>query len=611
MFPIAAHPSGPGDGRHPRSCWWTPLIAGLVIALVAAGTYAAENVEKSPATRELLKQEKLLRLARREPADAIRALDRLRAGGSSEVIATAIAEVALAAGRKAPGVEASGLFLCAAAVSRPAAIEQLAGGGGLAVALYGDAVEGLIGALQHARSSALRGAIDEIEGPLARYELSWVDAGPEWTPATHDFELASGMYPKKRHGFEARKGLGTPVVAIRRAEGEESEPQRETGIFETYKYYYALTAVLDLEGEGDGDQPLRAVLRLLDPRLSESHEVAGTDYPLAIDIGAQYAATKQETDIVLKRGGLLKAGKHLSLSGIYLTEPLRHGKIPLVLIHGLSSNPATWSTPVSEFMLDPRIRQGYQVWFFSYSTALAFPYSARVLRDSLTEAMRRLAELGESPANDRVLLVGHSMGGLVTRMQVTDTGMTLWDAIFTEPPGEVDLPAEDIKMMTDVLIVEPLPFVERAVFCATPHRGSKYAAKAVGRLGASLVRVPKEMTSYSQRIWLSAGDIVTDGASRYKGLPDSVQTLRPGDPLLVALDALPIDSRVTYHSLLGDRGRGDTPDSSDGLVPYWSSHLEGAASETIVPSNHSVHHDPEGVEELRRILLLHLEEGTF
>ncbi len=181
------------------------------------------------------------------------------------------------------------------------------------------------------------------------------------------------------------------------------------------------------------------------------------------------------------------------------------------------------------------------------------------------------------------------MGGLLTRMQVTDTGMTLWDAVFTQSPDEIDLSAEDVEQLTRVLVVEPLPFVERAVFCSTPHRGSKTAANSAGKLGAALVKLPKETLDLSRRIALSAGDAFTEGAAQKKKLPDSVQTLQPENPVVVALNTLPIDSRVTYHTIVGDRGKGDTPDSSDGVVPYWSSHLDGAASEKIVPSSHGSH----------------------
>ena len=155
---------------------------------------------------------------------------------------------------------------------------------------------------------------------------------------------------------------------------------------------------------------------------------------------------------------------------------------------------------------------------------------------------------------------------------------------------------------------QPLPFVQRVVFCSTPHRGSRLAANLAGKLGAALVKLPQEARDLSRRISLHLGDALTDAAAQRKSLPDSVQSLQPAHPILQALDTLPIASHVTFHSIIGDRGKGNTPNSSDGIVPYWSSRLDGAASETIVPSGHSSHKHPEGIAELRRILLLHLED---
>ena len=77
--------------------------------------------------------------------------------------------------------------------------------------------------------------------------------------------------------------------------------------------------------------------------------------------------------------------------------------------------------------------------------------------------------------------------------------------------------------------------------------------------------------------------------------------------MTVALNELPIPAHIPAHSIIGDRGRGDTPDSSDGVVPFWSSHVTPAASEKIVPSNHSVPNCPEAAAELKRILKLHLQ----
>jgi len=69
--------------------------------------------------------------------------------------------------------------------------------------------------------------------------------------------------------------------------------------------------------------------------------------------------------------------------------------------------------------------------------------------------------------------------------------------------------------------------------------------------------------------------------------------------------------RIPYHSIIGDRGRGDTPNSSDGVVPYWSSHLDGAESEQIVPSGHPAHRDPQAIAEMVRILKKHIAGKGF
>jgi hypothetical protein len=199
------------------------------------------------------------------------------------------------------------------------------------------------------------------------------------------------------------------------------------------------------------------------------------------------------------------------------------------------------------------------------------------------------------------------MGGLVTRMLVTDSADVLWNAVYTKPPEEIDLDDDDVAQMREILIVEPLPFVTTAVFCATPHRGSNIAANQVGKLGSSLVSLPGEARDLGGRVVVGASDFMTPEAAKRHKLPDSVQTLRSDAAIIKALDTLEVAPSITYYSIIGDRGKGDSPNSRDGVVPYWSSHLEAAAHEEIVPSNHSVHQHPDGIAELIRILDLHLE----
>ena len=90
-----------------------------------------------------------------------------------------------------------------------------------------------------------------------------------------------------------------------------------------------------------------------------------------------------------------------------------------------------------------------------------------------------------------------------------------------------------------------------------------------------------------------------------KILPNSVTSLSPKNPTLKVVDKAPM--RVPHHTILGDRGRGDSPNSSDGVVPYWSSHLDSAQSQKIVPGPHGSCELPQTIEELKRILHLHLK----
>ena len=84
----------------------------------------------------------------------------------------------------------------------------------------------------------------------------------------------------------------------------------------------------------------------------------------------------------------------------------------------------------------------------------------------------------------------------------------------------------------------------------------------------------------------------------------SVQT-KQARIFLHAMNSIPMTPGVPYNTIIGDRGRRDSPNSSDGVVPYWSSHMKGAESEHIVPSDHSAHQNPKAIAEVLRILKAH------
>jgi hypothetical protein len=199
-----------------------------------------------------------------------------------------------------------------------------------------------------------------------------------------------------------------------------------------------------------------------------------------------------------------------------------------------------------------------------------------------------------------MVLISHSMGGLLSQMQAVTTKRVLWDRVFQ---GDADrlyakLPPDNV--VKRALIFDANLRVQRIVFICVPHRGSDLAINWIGSIGIGLISLPGKVLG-------GAMDVVTAPLERdvgIKHMPTGINGLSPRSPVLRGLDTLAI--QAPYHTIVGDRGRGDTPNSSDGVVAYWSSHLAGAKSELIVPGSHGSFALPQTVSELKRILRLNL-----
>ncbi|HXM27426.1 MAG TPA: alpha/beta fold hydrolase [Chthoniobacterales bacterium] len=279
-----------------------------------------------------------------------------------------------------------------------------------------------------------------------------------------------------------------------------------------------------------------------------------------------------------------------SKSGLYLLEPYDPNRIPVVFVHGLLSSGYTWLNVSNAVRADPEIRRRYQVWAFFYPTGNPILYSALRLREDLALAQKKYG------LKHGIVLVGHSMGGILCRLQATDIGPADWTAIFHARATEL-LPLVNTKpLLRDALLFRANPLVKRIIFISTPHRGSAIASGGIGALGDRLIRFPAIITSSVPR------QIARLANARGMRIPTSIDGLSPKSPLFMVYDRLPI--RSPHHSIIGDRGRGDTPNSSDGVVPYWSSHLDTASSELIVPTGHGAMNNSLAIAEIQRILRL-------
>jgi triacylglycerol esterase/lipase EstA (alpha/beta hydrolase family) len=392
-----------------------------------------------------------------------------------------------------------------------------------------------------------------------------------------------------------RAGVGAPLVVM----ADHNPDYRKT--FEPPQVAMALTAVVRAEGKQG------AVLELHDPLEEERISIAGRNPVLAANLSAPVSfvmAVTRPDKLGLSR--LINPQKYSDTARLLRLQKYDKDRIPVLFVHGLQDTPATWVPMYHCLIQDPEIRNRYQFWAFSYPSGYPYPYSASLLRKELDGINRAF------PDHKKIVIVGHSMGSLISRLMVTNAGDKIWRDIFSKGPDEMPITGASRELLRDALLFEHRREIDRAIFLSAPHRGSEIASNWVGRLGSRLVRMPTFLADARNAV---ASVITVDAASlQLDRAPNSIDTLSPDNRFVKAVNKLPIAPGIPYHSIMGDRGKGGNKDKtppmmSDGVVAFWSSHLNGAASEKIVPSHHSSHQHPEGIAEVKRILKLHLGQA--
>lgn len=455
--------------------------------------------------------------------------------------------------------------------------------------LYNFSVARSIGVIETTRLNPWQHPL-EVPSVSGRYSFTGVrHADPDRDPASYELIPADslkvgGTLLEKRVKVE---GIGAPVVAIGR---EEKKDFRKS--FTSQRLYGGVTGIVRFHGR-------RAELEFLHPLATKNVSLGQHTYPLAADLttAAAVGLTRERPDkLALVR--MLRPEKYDETARLTRLQPYDPNRIPVIFVHGLQDTPVSWLPMINTLREDPDLRDRYQFWVYSYPSGYPFPYSASLFRHELDAVARTF------PSRKGIILVGHSMGGLLSRLMVTDAGEKIWMDYFAKPPSQVSLPSETKQLLEDAMIFNHRPEVRRVIFISTPHRGSEMAGNWIGRIGTSLIRMPFFFASIPFRA--IEGAMTPDpGAMELNRIPTSIDTLAPNNRFVRELDKFSITRGVPFHSIIGDRGRGNTPDSSDGVVPYWSSHLKGAESELIVPSDHSAPGNPQAIAEVRRILRLH------
>jgi triacylglycerol esterase/lipase EstA (alpha/beta hydrolase family) len=449
----------------------------------------------------------------------------------------------------------------------------------LALRLYNACTAGLLASAQQRTPQhplRLRWDVDESRFPRA---------------AVQRLELAAAVHV---HGLRTRQyddGLGVAAVAI----GRTRQP---LGSFPAQPFALAVTVRFEPGADGDG------LLVVTDASRGQRVDTAFGPLVLARNVSAAYglAAVQFEKELSAWQSlrGRTPGGDEPQ---IRLLAPVDPVKTPVILIHGLASSPLAWANVANELLGDPDIARHYQIWLVRYPTGLPL----LVNRERLASRLRAFRALAAQPGHPTAVLVGHSMGGVLARLLLTDPGEHLWRAAFTEPADALKAPRELVDAARKLLVFKPLEDVDEVVFIAAPHGGSTLADSTLGRLTRHLIHMPAQTLGFMARLTrLSPASVQPSmRASLLQGGPDSVETLSPNQPVIRAARNLPVIAGVRIHSIIGIADPAD-PAQGDGVVSLQSAQWP-VGSEDRVIGGHNLEREPATITILKRILLDRLQ----
>jgi len=135
------------------------------------------------------------------------------------------------------------------------------------------------------------------------------------------------------------------------------------------------------------------------------------------------------------------------------------------------------------------------------------------------------------------------------------------------------------------------------------------ADKAIFRLVGGLVKLPRQLSRLTEDIVEKSSYALTPlGLEIAHERPTSVDQLRSTSKATEEFLDKPLNPNVRYFSVIGSSvSEGTKPlmETTDNVVPYFSSHIGGVESEYIVyNSPHGLHKEKEGIREIGRILKL-------
>ncbi|MBD7920729.1 alpha/beta fold hydrolase [Xanthomonas sp. Sa3BUA13] len=425
--------------------------------------------------------------------------------------------------------------------------------------------------------------------------------------ALQDMPMPDAMLPASGLRFTGlrsvyrRDGFGAEMVAVL---PDATSLRNEASASDATSPVYSemptpsLTVLLRFDGDTLAKVLASRAVRVeaYDPYLSARATLGGYAVPLAGDFSAGYGVWMARSGFAEQSLRTLFGMAHgIDRPHIFLTQPYDPDRRVLVLLHGLASSPEAWVNLANELLGDEQLRARYQIWLVYYPTNLPIAYNQMEIRNGLEQALNHFDPQRRSASAHDMVLVGHSMGGVLARLMVSSSdGDRLWQRLF----GNATLAPQAMRTLRDTLSpmlhFEPMPEVSEAIFLASPHRGTPHATGMLGSLVGRLIGLPARVLDQFKDI---------TGTGLVGKLPTSMDNLDDHDDFVEAAAQLKISPKVSYHSIIARRDpRVPLAQSDDGFVPYWSAHLDGAASETVIASGHSVQETPQAILQIRKLL---------
>ncbi len=369
---------------------------------------------------------------------------------------------------------------------------------------------------------------------------------------------------------------------------------------------------------------------------------------------------------------LLTRRQEATLPKLFMLEPYDPNKRVIVMLHGLASSPATWVNLTNDIFNDDKLRDNYQVWQIFYPTNLPILENRYQIQKLLETTYQQTDPNGQNRASKNSVIISHSMGALIARMMLSDDNLVddldrlddqnmlsisekhkIRDAL-KESFGEQQLKAR--------FELQALPQVDTAVFLSAPFRGTDYADRWFTRALRRIVYLPvglvKTVTDNLATIAIK-GDLAQNPLGALY-LQNGASQLSNKSSFIQLTKDITMNNRITYHSIIAnndtditqglaqmqpsgaridlsqeiksdtsaDTDKSSIPSAplvasvmvdedisqalterlSDGIVPYTSAHLDGAASETVISGGHSIQANPQTILTLRRILHKQLQQ---